>query len=342
MATKKTTVKANNSTSKPGDRDKITLPEKSLEKQPEKPAAIQTVSSDNSEFACFLDTAKFNQLYRAANLFASSQLVPAHYQNKPQNCFVAMQMAMRLAVDPMMFMQNTYIVHGTPGMEAKLVIALINSKGPFEGPIQWKQTGEGDKRECTAYAKHKVTGEVCEATVSWKMATAEGWTGKTGSKWKTMPDLMFKYRSAVFLGRLYCPECLMGMSTVDELVDIKANNEKTEGVGEAGVVGLKQRLSKPVESTEVIEPEVAPEPSKEEIEADDKLADEQFEKVGTDAPEPLDEPDPVLGKPDAETEEQKPLRYYCGNCENESDKLAPNNLCRKCLTSDKIIDRRTS
>lgn len=186
------------------------------------PQKITTTAVDDSEFACFLDTAKFNQLWRVAQVFAGSELVPAHYRGKPNNCFVAMQMSIRLNVDPMMFMQNTFVIQGTPGMEAKLVIALINARGPFEGPVQWKFSGEGPTRACTAYAKHKATGEVCQATVTWEMATKEGWTTKKGSKWQTMPDLMFQYRSAAFLGRLHCPECLMGMKTTDELIDIKA------------------------------------------------------------------------------------------------------------------------
>lgn len=238
------------------------------EKQPEKgneptgeiarpaPQKITTTAIDDSEFACFLDTAKFNQLWRVAQVFASSELVPAHYRGKPNNCFVAMQMSIRLDVDPMMFMQNTFVIQGTPGMESKLVIALINARGPFEGPIQWKFTGTGDARACTAYAKHKRTGEVCEATVSWAMATAEGWTTKKGSKWKTMPDLMFQYRSAAFLGRLYCPECLMGMRTTDELVDIKpatfedaqeASQETIEQETGSEVINGKPEPEKPQE-----------------------------------------------------------------------------------------------
>ncbi len=330
MAVKKT-VKKTESAVKPAET------KTDLAKKPEaKPNKIQTVSVDDSEFSCFLDTAKFNQLYRASELFAASQLVPLHYQGKPQNCFIAMQMAMRLKVDPMMFMQNTYIIQGKPGMEAKLVIALINSNGPFTGPVQWKLKGEGDSRECTAYAKHKATGEVCEATVTWKMATAEGWTGKAGSKWKTIPEQMFKYRSAVFLSRLYCPECTMGMSTVDELADIKANDEVIGGVGKAGVAGLVERLgTKAVESKEVTdaEPEVAPEPSAEEIEADNKLADEQLEDM-------LPEEEPVLGKQD-KAEEPTALRYLCKECSHESGKLDAKGHCESCF-SNKIIDRRTS
>jgi len=54
-------------------------------------------------------------------------------------------MAVRLEVDPFMFMQNTYTSpDGKPAMEGKLAIALINARGPFVGGVQFEYSGEGD------------------------------------------------------------------------------------------------------------------------------------------------------------------------------------------------------
>ncbi len=290
------------------------------------PQKITTTSFDNSDFACFLDTAKFNQLWRVSQVFAASQLVPMHYQKQPNNCFVAMQMAIRLDVDPMMFMQNTFVIQGKPGMESKLVIALINARGPFDGPIQWKFSGTGDTRACTAYAKHKTTGEVCQATVTWEMATKEGWTTKSGSKWKTMPDLMFQYRSAAFLGRLYCPECLMGMRTVDELIDIRANDEAAAETPAAGVAGLKDRMAKQVESQEVdvaVPEQIGP------------AIDETLEAKKQEQVDALNEAE--TNQP-AETEQPEVLRWRCDHC----DRGFPHKKHNKCpyCFCDKIIDQR--
>jgi len=177
-------------------------------------------SQNSGPLAMYLDTAMFDQAWRAARLMASTKMVPVHFQGHPEDCFVAIELAQRLDVDPFMLMQNTYVVGQKPGMEAKLVIALVNSRGPFRGPIQWDFNGSGKDKSCTAYAVHKATNQRCEATVDWRMVEAEGWSKKAGSKWLTMPDQMFMYRSAAFLARLYCPEVLMGMQTVDELRDI--------------------------------------------------------------------------------------------------------------------------
>jgi hypothetical protein len=194
---------------------------------------------DDGEFAVLLDSDRFAQIQRVAKLFSESSLVPEVFQGKPANCAVALQMAFRMRVDPMMLMQNMYIVHGRPGIEAKLAIALMNQRGPFTGPLQWKVEGEGDLRSWTCYATHRETQQTCEATVTWAMVVAEGWhkprgTGERAmaSKWTTLPDLMGRYRSAMFLGRLFCPEVLLGLPTNDELQDVHREAVERVVVGE--------------------------------------------------------------------------------------------------------------
>jgi hypothetical protein len=60
------------------------------------------------------------------------------------------------------------------------------------------------------------------------MAKAEGWLDKNGSKWKTMPEQMLMYRAATFFCRVYCPEVLAGVQTVDEIIDV-GYLEETKG-----------------------------------------------------------------------------------------------------------------
>lgn len=182
----------------------------------------------------FLDSGLFAQAQRAAKLLSESTLVPDQYKNNLPNCFITLATAGRLEIDPLFLMQNSYVIHGRPGVEAKLKIALINTRGPFEGPVQWRMEGKGNDRQCTAYAIHGETGELCEATVTWEMVAAERWNQKPGSKWNSLPDLMFRYRSASFLGNLYCPEVTMGMRTVEELEDIDMQ-QASSGIYEPSV-----------------------------------------------------------------------------------------------------------
>ena len=57
------------------------------------------VVTDTGPFANWLDSNKYNHLWRAAQMLASSDLVPDHFKNKPANCFIATQMAIRLGVE---------------------------------------------------------------------------------------------------------------------------------------------------------------------------------------------------------------------------------------------------
>ena len=87
-----------------------------------------------------------------------------------------------------------------------------------------------DTWSCTAFATELSTGEVVEGvTVTIAMAKAEGWFGKAGSKWKTMPELMMRYRAATFLIRSVAPEIALGFQTTEEAIDI---TDKTQVVSQ--------------------------------------------------------------------------------------------------------------
>jgi len=55
-------------------------------------------------------------------------------------------------------------------------------------------------------------------------AKAEGWT--SNAKYKTLPELMLRYRAATLLIRTHIPEVLNGMHTVEELTDVEAAKHK--------------------------------------------------------------------------------------------------------------------
>jgi hypothetical protein len=156
---------------------------------------------------------------RKAKVYSESSLVPQQYQKNVGNVLIAQNMASRMGADPLMVMQNLYIVHGKPGWSAQFLIACFNSCGRFSS-IKYRFSGEGDDYGCVAYAKELATGEeVSGVRVTIGMAKAEGWSTKAGSKWKTMPELMLRYRAATFLVRCTAPEIGLGLMTSEELAD---------------------------------------------------------------------------------------------------------------------------
>jgi hypothetical protein len=161
----------------------------------------------------------FEHAQRVAKMLSSSNLIPEAYRGNIQNTMIALEMANRIGASPLMVMQNLYIVHGKPSWSSSFIIASLNACHRFS-PLRFEMSGEGDEYGCTAWAYDLATQDKLEGPkVTMIMAKNEGWVSKAGSKWKTMPELMFRYRSAAFFGRLYAPDILMGMQTAEEVFD---------------------------------------------------------------------------------------------------------------------------
>lgn len=170
------------------------------------------------------DVEAFELVQRQATALSKSGLVPKAYENNMASCLLAINVARRLQCEPLTVMQNLDIIHGRPSWRAQFLVASFNGSGKFTS-IKYRFSGEPQKDDwsCVAYCTEIATGEVIEGpAVTWKMVKAEGWLEKNGSKWKTMPELMFRYRAAAFLVRTTAPEISMGFHTQDEVEDVRA------------------------------------------------------------------------------------------------------------------------
>ena len=158
---------------------------------------------------------------RMAKSLCQSDLVPKAYQGQKglANCLIAIETANRMNISPLMVMQNTNIIHGTPSWSAQFIIATITGCGRFED-FDYEEKGTEAIR-CKAIRKKDGKG-VFGAWVTMEMAQKEGWT--RNSKWQSMPQLMLRYRAATFFGRQYVADLLLGIQTEDEIVDIQPVN----------------------------------------------------------------------------------------------------------------------
>lgn len=201
--------------------------------------------------------------------YAESDLVPQHYRGRIANCLIAHEMAQRIGANTLSVMQNLYIVHGNPGWSAKFAISIFNTCGRFSA-IKYRFDGMGDDYGCTAYATEKSTGEKVEGPkITWKLVKAEGWFNKNGSKWKTMPELMFRYRAAAYLVATTAPELLSGMRTAEEYEDlygVQATHTPPDAHAAPSGIAAKLAAAKEIKP-ESVEPDIA-EQTRAQIEAD--------------------------------------------------------------------------
>lgn len=204
----------------------------------------------------FSNKANFELAQRMATALSQSSLVPEAYRGNIPNCLIVLEMANRIGCSPLMAAQNLYVIQGRPSWASTFIIAAINSCGRFS-PLRFKLEGEGMSRTCTASAIEKATGEILDGpTVSMAMAKAEGWLDKSGSKWKTMPELMLRYRAAAFFGRLYASEILLGMhasEVITDVIDVTPPREPPTN----GVAGAKAMLTDPPAAAEATEQRAA-------------------------------------------------------------------------------------
>lgn len=159
---------------------------------------------------------------REGKALAASSMVPKAYQDNLPNVLIAMEVASRIGASVFAVMQNLDIIHGNPSWRATFLIGTVNACGRFT-PIRFRFEGKEGTASwgCRAVATDRESGELCEGTlVTIKMANDEGWSSKAGSKWKTMPEQMLRYRAAAFWVRVYAPELSLGMRTSDENEDI--------------------------------------------------------------------------------------------------------------------------
>ena len=171
----------------------------------------------------YSDVAALEAAQRIGNALCSSAMVPEHFQGAQNmaNVLWAIEMAKNIGVSVISVMQSLYIVHGKPNWSSQAMIAMVNGCGRFSA-LRFDLKGEGTTLSCRAFATEKATSETLDGPeVTWAMAEAEGWTRKSGSKWRTMPALMIRYRAAAFWARLYVPEMLMGYMTAEEAEDIQ-------------------------------------------------------------------------------------------------------------------------
>lgn len=206
----------------------------------------QTQQSQGSALAFLHDGEAFNHIWRVAKAFSASKMVPTHFQNRPEDCMVALMMAQQLEVNPLLALQNLQVVNGRAGFSASFAIGLANQRGPFAGPITWTSKGSGDDLEVTAHAIVKLTGEQVSVSTSIALAKAEGWVNRAGSKYRSMPEQMLRYRAATWLIRLHCPEVLLGLHTDDEIVTPQAR--QSQGVKPVTVIDQS-----PTAPTDIVE-----------------------------------------------------------------------------------------
>ena len=160
------------------------------------------------------------ELLNKAKLLSRDPFIPDTHRGNVPACFSAVRMANKFDMDPMFVMQSMYFIHGKTGFSSTFFIACVNASKRFS-TMQYIYKGEGNNRSCHVECIELATGnKIVSPAITMQMAIDEGWAGKKGSKWKTMPDIMLMYRSATIFARGHVSDLLLGIQSAEEIQDI--------------------------------------------------------------------------------------------------------------------------
>ena len=208
----------------------------------------------NGELNMFANKESFNTGYTMAKCLAESTIVPPTFKGNIGNVMIAIDMAQRMRTNPLMVMQNLYLVYNQPAWSAKFLIACINASGLFATPLRYEFVGEKGKDDwgCFAYAIDK-KGEVLKGSVvTIGTARASGWLTKKDSMWQKEPEQMLRYRAATRFQTAYCPEISCGLAIKEEIEDAQYTEVTPENIdklsGEEQLAKAQQQEEKEANS----------------------------------------------------------------------------------------------
>lgn len=154
-----------------------------------------------------------------ARALAGSNMLPAHYRDKPENLLYAIEYADMLNVPPLVAVTGIHVIQGQPSASASLIASLVRRAGHKLRVERF----EGGARATIIRADDPEFPHVVEFT----MADAEraGLLSKNPN-WKARPAVMCEWRAVSACARLAASEVLFGVAyTPDELEESPRNND---------------------------------------------------------------------------------------------------------------------
>jgi len=217
-------------------------------------SALTTIETRTQ--ALELEVKSFELEQRRAGALAKSAFFPDTLKNDIASAVIVYDLANRMNISVMEVAQSIYIIYGRPSFSTSFLVARLNQSGMIKGSL--KTIISDDLQTCKCSAIDAVTGEEnIGMSVTMKMAKAEGWIDKKGSKWVTMPELMLRKRAQSFFIKEFYPQVMFGLQTSEEAGDIDkiTTVEATPSTPQIDLNKMMNQTVKPKEAEVILEGE---------------------------------------------------------------------------------------
>jgi hypothetical protein len=197
------------------------------------------------------DDRLFGRVEALARVMASGRsMVPAHFRGSVGDCMAVAMQAIRWRLDPFVVAQKTFLIEGVLGYEAQLVNAVLTTSTLLVGRPEFEWFGAWEKilgrfKEMESKKKTDAHGNPSKYRVpAWDIADEVGLgvrvsaqikgeekprtlellltqaRVRNSSLWADDPKQQLAYLAIKRWARLYLPDVLLGVYTVDELAEM--------------------------------------------------------------------------------------------------------------------------
>lgn len=201
--------------------DKTNLP---AEVAAQSPSAIAKAEMKPGAAIGALVPQSLDDAFRLSKALAmSGDMVPKHFQAKPEMIMAAIVRGMEIGLAPMQALSNIAVINGRASVWGDALPAMMQKFGHH---VDTEIEGDGDKMVATATLTRGDTGKTIVRTFSVDDAKKAGLWGKAGP-WQTYPKRMLAMRARSWAVRDGAADALMGLQIAEEVQDYQPIRDVT-------------------------------------------------------------------------------------------------------------------
>lgn len=201
--------------------------------------------------------------HQLANALSLTTFVPAHFRGKVDDATAAILMGDELGLSPLAAFRSIYVVHGTPALYARGMVALAQSKGHEVWTVKSTET------EVVVSGKRRGSSQVETAKWTIQRASKAGYTNN--KKYQTNPEEMLYSKAAAEVCRKIAADVLAGVPYSVEELELDDAPSTTTVTRSSGTTKVSRK-------NPAAEPEPQP-PADEPTSTDEALSDDQRRKI---------------------------------------------------------------
>lgn len=143
------------------------------------------------------------------------QAVPKHCHNNAGVCLAICLQAYEWQMNPMAVASKSYVVNDRVAYESAVYHSVVLRRAPISGRVKREYLGNGPSRQCRVWAKLADSEDI----VDYTSPAISSIKVQNSPLWKSDPDQQLFYFSVRSFARAHFPDVMMGIYTVDEMMD---------------------------------------------------------------------------------------------------------------------------